>query len=659
MVPTVEDQAYLQGEEYAHLRQSICVLPTFVNSYRSEDEYLRHLHNTIVYRELVWSLASPILDRLESLTIPLSDIDRYLEVIDRLGRLERIEVTIDEVYEHGNLLVDEATRLCKEKAMRTLVRFVENHGRLFAGRLRAVNISDNYMWNKVYCTRIEDVQLQIDRQLPPMSPPAFLNKSNWTRLMTHPLTTNLKYVERINIKLERFSEPHYEDLLIFQRCRALRSLDITPVGKGSFKWAVREKESAGGESGDLVPLERLSIQSYHSLTDEVNDIAFAFSNTLQHIRIDDTVQDGPAPTIRIGQGWVDMPKLTHLTMHIRMNRLLLDPLLLAHCHSLVDVDLMDSTLSYLCSDIVPMLPAQLGQLSMLKLQGWPALTFDPATLHSTSKLVSVTICSTHNHASNCYIPPVDELEQSFAIQDGLVHGDVRAGKKAETEGMVQSGVGRRPPWSWDWVLPHLSFIELFGEFAYRFEFRMLRGCPSLVTLILKINTEQSTHTRVLTEDDFFVTIPAIAQPDPTSGRQRQQKSKIKRISAPALTSLHLQGPWVLDDSLVPMLFHSMFPILRSVVMPQCSGFSLQALVDCLRGKGKHLLQMSLGFPEPSLEKQRDLGLYPRLGRKKHNSVVYPLTIALQGVEYLLLRDVATSLAAPSVSPSPSTIDQSL
>ncbi|KAG0282049.1 hypothetical protein BGZ96_000885 [Linnemannia gamsii] len=668
---TVEELAYLQGEGYSRLRQSICVLPTYVSSYSSENEFLRDLHKTILYRETVWSLAFPILDQLESLTIPLSDIDRYVEAIDRLGRLERIDVCIDEVYEDGNRLVDEPTRQCKEKAMGTLLHFVENHGRLFVGRLRAVNIGDRLMvnkqyiapiWRRGYETDFEDVQLQIHRLLPPMPPPTILNESNWARLMMNPLTTNLRYVEQITARQEQLSEPHFDYPRLFQRCRALKALCIPTMGKGSFKWAVQEKKSVGGEPGDLVPLEKLQMQIYDALTDDVDDIAFAFSKTLQSIYIRDVAQ---SLTIRIGQGWVDMPKLTHLCIHVRMNRLLLDSLLLAHCPNLIEVDVMDNTEEYQCSDIVSLVPAQLGQLTNLKLHCWPALTFHPATLHSTSKLRSLSISPAYVYAHTCYIPPVEELEQSFAAQDDILLDEMgasagsgsRSGKGSRTEGShseraIQAGIGHRPLWTWDWVLPQLSLLRLFGEFAYRFEFRMLQGCPSLEFLTLMIVTEQNTHTRTITEDDFFVTIPAIVQTISTSEQQRPRRPKTKRIFAPALHGLNLQGPWVLDDCFVPMLFHGMFPKLRDAFMQGCSGFGLKALVDCLRGKAKHIKELTLDFPEPSLEEQRELGLYPRTGRTKHSSDASQVTLTFQGVEYILLRDVATSLAAPFVSPNP-------
>ncbi|KAK3826434.1 MAG: hypothetical protein J3R72DRAFT_14492 [Linnemannia gamsii] len=42
-----------------------------------------------------WCLTGPILEQLESLTFPLSDIRRHIQVIGRLGRLERVHSVLD------------------------------------------------------------------------------------------------------------------------------------------------------------------------------------------------------------------------------------------------------------------------------------------------------------------------------------------------------------------------------------------------------------------------------------------------------------------------------------------------------------------------------------------------------------------------------------
>ncbi|KAF9541135.1 hypothetical protein EC957_003377 [Mortierella hygrophila] len=624
--PTTEELAYLQGEEY-------------------EGVLLPHLHSIIVYREVIWSLASPILDQLESLTIPLSEIDRYLQVVNRLGRLECIDLSIDEVYETGDLGLDESTEQCKDKAMRALMQFVEDHVRLSPGRLRTVNICDSSIWPRGYKTNFKDIESQIYRHLPPMPPPTVLNRDNWARLMCHPLTTNLRYVETIVADHGQWRDPVFEYSQLLRRCRNLTTLEMRPLSKGSFKWAVQEK-AMHAECGSLVPLQRVHIREYHSFTDEINDIAFAFSNTLQVIRVDDVAQGGGGP-IRIGQGWVDMPKLTYLTLNIRKSRLVIDPLLLEHCPNLTSLNLTEYTMGYLCADIVSAFPVQLGQLFKLTLVGWPALTFHPASLHAMSKLGLLRICSSEFYKHDCFIPPVEELEQSFCVLEDFCSSATGTGTVGDQRGAVRPGVGRRPLWTWDWILPQLTVAEFKGEFAYRFEFRMLRGCPSLVRLALMIATVQDTHSRVLTRDDFFVTDPITTNIKSTSRQQQQQPTpKPKRIIAPALKELFMTGPWVLDDTLVPLLFDGMFPELRVVTMPECSGFSHRALVKSLKGNPQRMETMELGLPEPSLEEQKELGLYRRIGRMEDYIATFSFSVHFRGTEYIVLRD-----PSPTASPA--------
>ena len=108
----------------------------------------------------------------------------------------------------------------------------------------------------------------------------------------------------------------------------------------------------------------------------------------------------------------------------------------------------------------------------------------------------------------------------------------------------------------------------------------------------------------------------------------------------------MTGPWVLDDTLVPLLFHGMCPKLRGVTMSECSGFSHRALVKSLKGKAQHVMTMDLGLPEPSLEEQKELGLYPRIGRKKNHRDTFHFSVHFQRVEYLVLRDPSTAISTP-------------
>ncbi|KAF9154559.1 hypothetical protein BG015_000635, partial [Linnemannia schmuckeri] len=67
-----------------------------------------------------------IYEKLEYLTILLSNVQRYRAVVDRLGRQEKICFLQDEVYQLGDI-VDEGSRVRTHEAMRNMVESVEAH----------------------------------------------------------------------------------------------------------------------------------------------------------------------------------------------------------------------------------------------------------------------------------------------------------------------------------------------------------------------------------------------------------------------------------------------------------------------------------------------------------------------------------------------------
>ncbi|KAF9901393.1 hypothetical protein EC991_006213 [Linnemannia zychae] len=392
--PNQEELDYFRGDECEQLRKSVWTASTYLDSLCSKLQFDAHLHNVIIYRQMLWSIASPILDRLESLTILVSDMDRYREQINRLERLEKIEFKFDDVYTSYEGRSDGSSTERKESKIEAVVQFVMDHTRIFPGCLKVVTVDDSRLWPKCQYTNFEDVQSRIYRLLPPMPPPTEINKDSWMKLMAQPLTTDLGRVQTFTASQEQWQNPVYDYGLIFQRCRDLRSLNVSAPGRGTFEWAVQEKRLLDlGGTRRLVPLEHVHITDYTLLSDEVNDIAFAFSDTLQSITVHDIIQPGPFPTIWIGKGWVDLPLLTQLSLDIRRNRLVVDEMMLFHCPSLTHLDLMDITEEYRAQDIIPSLPAHLGQLEDLKLQGGPAFRILNQSDFFTTKRYTTTIHS--------------------------------------------------------------------------------------------------------------------------------------------------------------------------------------------------------------------------------------------------------------------------
>ncbi|KAG0265519.1 hypothetical protein BGZ95_003298 [Linnemannia exigua] len=642
-----DELAFIQGEEFWKSCPIDRVHPTLLQKCKSRWELAWYFHQMAIYRETVWTLASPILDQLESLTAPLSDIHRYTQVIDHLGRLETLVFILDEVlvYESYGGIFDAASKMRQEEAMLAMIHFVEEHTRLFKGVLKTVNCLERRVFPHVYQSWPSDVRKQIYRLLPPINQPDVINKHNWMRVMSHPTTTDFRHVHDINTKGDHWKDAVRDYPQFLQRCRSLKRLDVSPVGKGGFEWAIQEKRLANlGSSNGLVPLERVTLRDYNSSTDEVNDIAFAFSDTLQFLLVCVTLEvEGPSPTIGIGQGWINMPALTHLNVEARNYQLLVDQMLFAHCPNLFQVSLTDSTTIYRCQDIVPTLPGHLERITNLKLEGWPALAFHPETLRYASELRVLLICASPPYLHTCFIPPVEELNRSYGIHEDISQDAIGAGTQESPTETTFPDMMRRPMWSWDWMLPQLATMTLTGEFAYRFQFHLLRGCPSLTHLTLKMATDQDNHVRILTRSDFFMqrtTIATFDDIDPTTvSASSRRRRKAIRVIAPALISLTISGYWIMDNTVLPLLLHESFSKLREVSIRGSRGFSLEALVDCLRTKAKHISRLETSLPEPSMNERMQLGICPKQGRNTELEVWhFKIFFAGNGKEFMLLRD---------------------
>ncbi|KAF9147609.1 hypothetical protein BG015_010714 [Linnemannia schmuckeri] len=214
-------------------------------------------HQDIVFKELVWTFVSPILEQLETLSIPLSDITRYHQEIDRLPRLEHVHFILDVIY--ANTQGDELTKhMSQDNAMRAIVHFVEEHTRVFKGRLKGAKGASSETGIYLGNTITKEAQQQIYRLLPPIQQLQSISNNNWDHLLAHPLTTDLTDVEVIwGVKPEQWQHAAREGLQILPRCRSLKRLDTLALGKGAFAWAVQEKKrltnfgsgSSGGSDG--------------------------------------------------------------------------------------------------------------------------------------------------------------------------------------------------------------------------------------------------------------------------------------------------------------------------------------------------------------------------------------------------------------------------
>ncbi|KAG0040880.1 hypothetical protein BGZ83_002418, partial [Gryganskiella cystojenkinii] len=346
---------------------------------------LRHaaLSNTL-RRDLTWALGSPIFARLQSLTIPLSDMDRYLRSVHRFKSLISVTFKIDEddtaaITAGSDPHYDTELEKCKHRKQQqfvAMITFVERHLTLFPNQLQEANCPgdvDDNKENKTYpktqkCP--QEVQDKLRILLPSSLKPRSIDQSNWSQVAAKLKETDLGAVHSVyltrNIPSRRAIQSLIEqDSSFLRRCRTLETLSVLTQGPGSLKWAVDERlawnlhgatkamTTTHHLSGPMLrpslvqrPISLRSVQillqsaneyeSDHILgtdvfaaptqfTDELDDLVFAFGETLTELyaRGNLTPRRMVGSDFIIGQGW-KLPEMKSLVVDVLNKRLLVD-----------------------------------------------------------------------------------------------------------------------------------------------------------------------------------------------------------------------------------------------------------------------------------------------------------------------------------------------
>ncbi|KAK5821561.1 hypothetical protein F5H01DRAFT_411302 [Linnemannia elongata] len=657
--------AYIQSDEFNSLFNSNSFTPSATNRFRTREELLQKFYLAIICLDAIWCLADPILEQLQIFVIPVRHLKRYLEIVDRFKSLEKVSFKMSEMFDDPlyDSMDAEIRRPNNDEVLQDMVHFIREHSRLFKGRLKSIDCLDGNAWQWMIWTSVEHLQRDFFRLIPPLSMPTHLASDNWRRFSAHPHSTDLTQVREFNARRLPNS---WEDVTcngqsFLQECRGLRRLTVNDFRAGAFKWAVQEKRDLErtdrtigiGNSfleqsvlspnevlppahriQGLVPLERISfLQPSVTCASDIDDIIFAFNQTLRHIKVCGQIQTDQPKSTPIGQTWIDLPVLTYLRVDLDTERLVVDQQLLSRCPNLTTLRLKDMTLNYSCQDIVACQPARLYHLDYLNLSGWAALTFDPTTLSSAKRLKTLKIrvrpwCFKNGIFSG-FIPPVEELHQSYGIQT----------RSAPTT-TASVPVVIRTRWTWDWQLPLLTRLYLSSEFAFLFEFKMLHGCPALKYLRLDIfSTTPGEHTRVICDTDLCI---------PTSSRGSSRSTNInslsklststlpsepttERICVPCLSQLSLTGEWVIDDEIMPRFLPEMFPGLKEFDLNGWSMTTFESLLKLFRAMPqKYDESVTLFISDPVCPSQDDmerLGIIDSQARSDVNADVLAVKLA--------------------------------
>ncbi|KAK5828211.1 hypothetical protein F5H01DRAFT_317506 [Linnemannia elongata] len=611
--PPSEASACMQGPEFSQIYQTYSLLQSLIWRFELTCEPLHIYYRAVLYREINWHLTSRILEQLKSISISVSDLNRFYSIMSRLGSLEHMEFILDEAIDYnwdyfgsmsGELMSSSISR--EVEPLPGMIQFVREHTRRFPGCLKTVSCSNGGLWHELEQKWPEETKLEILGLLPPLGSPTSLHRENIQHVALHLDSTDLSHVQEISCARSFSSRPWFttfrDNLHLIQRCRALNSLEMDTLGPGTFKWAVQEKKALDSEKGvswldksrsaylylehGLVSLEKVHLKdgAGHPLTDELDDIVFAFDQTLKSIRFSSFCLSSPASRpIHLGRGWVKLPTLDHVSFYTR--GVVLDRNFFKLCPSLKSVRLYDGSDPDRCQDVMTCLPADLPNLESLSLIGWCAFQLHPATFHSTPLLRELRIGSRKKRDLNYSTPIIDTSHGSLDYQDDAI--ETIMSTQARAAEIVQT------LWTWDWHLPSLNHLALTGEFAYQFQFRMLNGCPALEKLDLNNKTFDGRLDRVLSYADLFLPGSADFNDDNPAGAPRQA------VVAPALQCLRLMGSWKVDDSLLPQFLTAMTPNLDILDAFGLKGFTLKALADVVKTQPNTIKKVYFRCPEPS------------------------------------------------------------
>ncbi|KAG0282849.1 hypothetical protein BGZ96_012792 [Linnemannia gamsii] len=271
----------------------------------------------------------------------------------------------------------------------------------------------------------------------------------------------------------------------------------------------------------------------------------------------------------------------------------MDPNIFIHCPNLVDLKIVDNTKRYWLEEVFEARcrPALLKKLKYLDLN----------------------------------------LDLYYGAQQGGVRHLEAVGRgqgeEAESAAEAEEEVGEDfsqgealfpPLWTWDWYLPSLVHLVLTSEFAYRFEFRMLMGCPCLNALDLDITSEEDLdiisgdygqHVRVITENDFFALADMkLCDGGDANSSSEAEEAGLQRIVSHSMRTLRLAGSWHITDNFLLPLLTGTFPELFTWTEQRWKGYSLIGLIHAIRTVEYPWFEVHVDLPEPSREEMVELGL---------------------------------------------------
>lgn len=612
----------------------------------------------VLRKDFTWLFCSLNAEHIRSVVIPLSDISRYLSLVERFKILSSITFFID-----LRLQLDARERSwLSPLELETLERQLEERGRHLDEMVRFIKELRQchpHVFTTATCPMPgnfrdscpQDHQTQLLQCLPPLNNPGVIDDTNWLQLIAHIQETDLSHV-KVFSQHWPFCAVYYLEQLrklepFLNRCRSLDDVNIYAWSEDVFKWAVDERREAIAEIAagrkpkkSPVPLRLAKINCQpQSDGRPIDDVMIGFSETLESLDVTSHYYRAPGapsgnspPDFRIGHisgdiAWhCELPQLTRLTIETCNHFLRMDPSFLTRLTSVKYLTARDKRRRYSMEEVSYLSPAHgtLPQLAHITLEGTPAISFHPDTLHHTPNLAHLSLGLVSGIGNDVFIPPIEDLNNDGDLeQEQEQKGGAEVPAPAAPTPTTTPQLPTRPVWTWDWALSKLEILILKSTFAYEFQFRMLEKTPRLKSLFLTIKTQTRQHPRTIHLHDLplapnaaTTTSQTLVLP-PTTGavtenvheqekttidqREQQQQQSGHQVhdyaSLPMLRSLFLFGDWSMDDAVLAVLCGKVAPSMAELgMMGGCRGFTLDGWVKHT-SENLHSLNTAMCSPE--------------------------------------------------------------
>ncbi|KAG0230322.1 hypothetical protein B0O80DRAFT_441320 [Mortierella sp. GBAus27b] len=492
--------------------------------------------------DVTWALGFESAERLTSIMISPSDIQRYQSIIHRFTSLTQVCFHTPQISSssaaRGDSQEDLETDL--RDGLETLIQFIQTHKTIGA-------IQDIY-----YPGCVQEDRKAFWESLPLMDKPKAIDDTNLDRFLATADQVDIGCIKSIRVPLiPNDIKSMQQSAPYLSRCRSLERYEAPFLGtqSDSFRFAVEEKyyrEDPNKAPNGYTPLDdqnmpQMTLKHFKSRSSLANnfipwvdEVVWAFSESLESVWAEQNVSSthlssDPYPTV-FGGHW-SLPCLRKLELRNEQADVVISTNLLSNSPLLEELTLMDYSSTVFDVDAIEE-PFHLARLRILRLGGRMALTLHPASLTTSPLLETLHLdCFSYKNDLQClqfqFQSPRDKERMMSKLEDIDI-------------------------WSWNWDLPRLRSLSFFGVIASAFPFRALQLMPRLQTLYLDIG-EWDENYENYQRRRFDLAELTIATADTTSV-----------IRLPALENLHLSGRWDLDVSGLQDVFSQVMPALRCV-----------------------------------------------------------------------------------------------